>query len=34
MSAFNAWFFSKGLETLDIRTKAHSEKVSFACQVV
>ena len=26
MSAFNAWVFSKGLETLDIRMKAHSEK--------
>ena len=26
MSAFNAWIFSKGLETLDIRMKAHSEK--------
>ena len=26
MSAFNAWVFLKGLETLDIRMKAHSEK--------
>ncbi len=26
MSAFNAWVFSKGLETLDVRMKAHSEK--------
>ena len=26
MSAFNAWIFSKGLETLDIRMHAHSEK--------
>ena len=25
MSAFNAWIFLKGLETLDIRMKAHSE---------
>lgn len=25
MSAFNAWVFLKGLETLDIRMKAHSE---------
>ena len=26
MSAFNAWIFLKGLETLDIRMHAHSEK--------
>ncbi len=32
MSAFNAWVFLKGLETLDIRMKAHSQNAMILAQ--
>ena len=32
MSAFNAWIFLKGLETLDIRMQTHSEKAMALAQ--
>ncbi|HED34549.1 MAG TPA: O-succinylhomoserine sulfhydrylase [Gammaproteobacteria bacterium] len=32
MSAFNAWVFLKGLETLDIRMKAHSQNALLLAQ--
>ena len=32
MSPFNAWIFLKGLETLSLRMKAHSENASALAQ--